>query len=109
MLKFFESKVTKVKGLIKEEFAVGPMQVREGGGSSFMACDDKVDVEISPVPNDNVVQASMESVAEHEDEQEMARLPSNVYVLVSKSSLFLKSCHVVSDASVSLSVPSPNA
>lgn len=94
MLKFFESNATKVKGMMKREFAVGPMQVREGEGSSFMACDDQVDVEVPAPPNKNVVQTSMTSVVEQEDEDVIVEIPSNVYVLVSTSILSVRmSCH----------------
>jgi Co/Zn/Cd efflux system component len=90
MIRFFERKVTKAKGLMQEDFAVGPMQLSEGdGGSSFLACDDHDEVEVPKLPNDDVVEPPMQRVAEDEYEELVVR-PSNVYVLVSSSNLFLE-------------------
>lgn len=104
MLRFLESKVTKARGLMQEDFAVGPMQLSEGDrGSSFLASDDRDEVEVPTAPNDNVAEPSMQSIAEDELEELVVR-PSNVYVLVSLSNLFLKGvssiqfshCHLLS-------------
>lgn len=81
MLRFLESKVTKARGLMQEDFAVGPMQLSEGDrGSSFLASDDRDEVEVPTAPNDNVAEPSMQSIAEDELEELVVR-PSNVYVL----------------------------
>ena len=103
MLRFIESKVTTAKGLRQEDFAVGPMQLSEGDrGTSFLATDDHDVVEAPTVLNDYVVEPSMKSIAEDEWEELVVR-PSNVYVLVSSSNLFLESWFIRSV--FSLSVP----
>ena len=81
MLKYFES---KVKGLHKEDFAVGPMQVpNDLRGSSFLVDDPqhKTTTPLPEVPNDTPAQASVNTIDECDDDDDGR--PSNEYVLVS--------------------------
>jgi hypothetical protein len=84
MLKYFES---KVKGLNKEDFAVGPMQVpKDLRGSSFLF-DDRQQKANTVDPNNTPAQSSVQTIIYDESDDEYVR-PSNEYVLVSLSRRF---------------------
>jgi hypothetical protein len=97
MLKYFES---KVKGLNKEDFAVGPMQVPDDvRGSSFLGRDPQHEGACHRAPqdpNDNPALGSVLQTQAHDEGNEDYVRPSNEYVLVSLSRRFLYCLYVYS-------------